>query len=81
MQKKRNSLPSARWPALGEIGFAECRLQALGEVKSLPSASLVALGKANVRQPAVRKAHSGRACWARAPPLPSAGPAALGKDK
>ena len=79
--KNRYCLPSAMWMALGETGFAECRLQALGKVKSSPSASLAALGKANVRQPAIRKADSGRACWTRVLPLPSAVPAALGKDQ
>jgi len=43
--KNRNPLPSVRGMALGETGFAECRLQALGEVSSLPSASLTALDK------------------------------------
>ena len=80
MQKKKKLFAECQWLALGETGFAESRLQKLGEVKSLPSASLAPLGKANVRQPVVRKAHNGRTCWARAPPLPSAGPVALVKD-
>jgi len=33
------------WMALGETGFAECRLQTLGEILFLPSAGLAALGK------------------------------------
>ena len=34
MKKNKNNffLPSVRWLALGETGFAECRLQALDEI-------------------------------------------------
>ena len=68
MQKKKKLFAECQWLALGETGFAESRLQELGEVKSLPSASLAALGKGNVRQPPLTAgAHRARVLGTCAP--------------
>ena len=71
-KQKRHSVTQALLSAgrRHSAKFGLCRVPGLQ-----PSA------KDNGHQPRWRPAHGGRACWARALPLPCASPPALGKDQ